>query len=508
MVAAGASLALIVILSPLVASGQDLLIDADNADWFTHVSEHDVYSNGAIAFAGRRSGEWFVGYMNPQHVPQWCQLSDSLQTIDDVLFYDDTTIVVTGLATVQSTIAPPPDSSRFAIVRMKTDGSVVWTRYVTCPKEFMELNELARDSYGNIIVSLAVRDHTIIVKLDADGGTIWSKRFDMAGSVPTRAITVTLHDRIIGTGNVKGRLIVYRLSAEGDLEWLRSSPVGVSSTYRPDAVTCDSEENVYIGGYYYAPPVQTSFVSKYAFNGVPEWQRFYNSPTLLVEVRGLFAVDADVVLTGNVQHGNLWFTPFFQRLDPSTGIPIGTATLLRDESSYSSWKLTAFGHRPGVGWSYSFVTNEFASGEGFGKIVIAPGLEDMTCNEEQITIPSEPFDLDLVGAGIAYDGPILYNGVSTFTAIPVTVTQLCSPTMVREEDNKGWMIGPNPFRDVIGLTASAEAGLLVTDARGRVVHQSRTVPAQLDASTWAPGVYLMEQHGKTRTIARVIKLNY
>ncbi|MBK8498248.1 MAG: hypothetical protein IPL52_05405 [Flavobacteriales bacterium] len=131
--ATGVGLALSVFLSPQVTSGQDLLIDADAADWYTHISEHDVYSNGAIAFAGRSSGAWFVGYMDEQHVPQWCQLADSMQIIDDVLFYNDTTIVVTGLATNQSAIAGPPDSSRFAIVRMKTDGSVVWTRYVTCP---------------------------------------------------------------------------------------------------------------------------------------------------------------------------------------------------------------------------------------------------------------------------------------------------------------------------------------------------------------------------------------
>ncbi|MBK8498249.1 MAG: hypothetical protein IPL52_05410 [Flavobacteriales bacterium] len=109
-------------------------------------------------------------------------------------------------------------------------------------------------------------------------------------------------------------------------------------------------------------------------------------------------------------HDAVWYTPFFQRLDASTGIPLAAATLLRDESSYGAWKLTAVGHRPGVGWSYSFGTNEFASGEHFGKIVVAPGLENMTCNEEQLTIPSEPFDLDEIQTGSLMMAPFSSMG--------------------------------------------------------------------------------------------------
>lgn len=241
-------------------------------------------------------------------------------------------------------------NGRPSLYKMDNDGNTIFT-YIPSGGGGGEIKRIAIDSNGNIFItgnfistlnfgggSLSTGDNggydIFIVKLDAEGRHIWSKRFggQMFSSTPTESgngLSIDPTDNSIilfalfgdggavdfGGGFVKPFYsqdsIIVKLSNDGNFIWNRH--IGGSAGTYPSDVTVDKMGNVYVTGYFYSPTKfdtnlivtnnaginPDTFIAKYSVNNVFQWVKNYGQQTTQCGGRGLVVDNnGDLVFLG------------------------------------------------------------------------------------------------------------------------------------------------------------------------------------------------------------------
>lgn len=156
-----------------------------------------------------------------------------------------------------------------------------------------EAKAMMVDSKGNVIVagyqnlSGGPNDDYLTVKFKADGsGVAWRSTLDKAGgSDQATAVAVDANDDVIVTGSVLNGMnydihTVKYSGSSGAMIWQQTYSGLAGGNDRATAITVDSLNNVYVGGYVQGSGGSDDFlVLKYSPNGgPPAWQAIYNGP--------------------------------------------------------------------------------------------------------------------------------------------------------------------------------------------------------------------------------------
>jgi uncharacterized delta-60 repeat protein len=178
-------------------------------------------------------------------------------------------------------------STDFATVKRDADGDTAWVRFYDGPDGMHDLaTALQVDGAGNVYVTgqstgAGTGDDYAIVKYNADGDTVWVRRYDGTASGDDQPWDLQVDTAgnvyVTGQSTVAGRGYDYatvKYNADGDTVWVRYYDGPDSGDDVARALQVDTHANVYVTG-----TSGSDFITvKYSAEGATLWVRRYDGP--------------------------------------------------------------------------------------------------------------------------------------------------------------------------------------------------------------------------------------
>lgn len=223
-----------------------------------------------------------------------------------------------------------------------------------------KFNAILADQSGNIFlagstVNPGTNRDLLLVKLNANGDTVWTNVYNGPGNGPDEALAMCfdVYGNIYTTGFQRGAgtgndFITIKYNASGVIQWTAGYSYSLDESDQSNSITVDTSGNVYIAGQSDSDPSTTTnddyVLIKYNASGIVLWTVRINGfgngidrPTKI-----LLAPNGNIVVTGRSSNGfddDYWtmeyspsgsqvWSQLYDRLhtDRATGMAVDTAT--------------------------------------------------------------------------------------------------------------------------------------------------------------------------------------
>jgi len=304
-----------------------------------------LVADGIDDVSGAGEDDAFVVKLDPDGNIDWWKRwgDDSHQHADDVAFDADGNIIVTGYfrGAVDfggGSIETSDSHYDGFVVKLAPDGSHLWSRALSGAHDEVP-RALAVNPDGTIVVvgyfqgtatfgredyaSAGQRD-VFVVKLDADGTTVWSRRFGDAADQRGHDVKVDGQGDIVITGRFEGNMdfggsvlevagggamFLVKLAADGEHVW--SQRLGGPTDQAGYDLAIDSRDRILLSGYY---EVSYSFGNKLLPEGGIDEP---NMVLLKVEPNGDPVWARGFVVSGNQDASDAWRAVRFVEVAPN-----------------------------------------------------------------------------------------------------------------------------------------------------------------------------------------------
>jgi hypothetical protein len=169
-------------------------------------------------------------------------------------------------------------------IKYNSQGNELWSRvYNGTANSDDWLNSLSIDNNGNTYVTgespgIGSYNDFVTIKYDSEGDSLWVKRIDAGITSDDIAISSVIDNsgNIIVTGKAKYDFFTVKYNPQGDSIWSRR--YSKTSAYgRPDAMSMDKEDNIFIYGGFYQTSTYKGQVVKYDSAGNLKWTFSHDS---------------------------------------------------------------------------------------------------------------------------------------------------------------------------------------------------------------------------------------
>ena len=174
----------------------------------------------------------------------------------------------------------------YATIKYEPDGDTAWVRRYNGPGDSTDhANAVAVDESGNVYVTggsnnaLQSTDYATI-KYDADGDTVWVRRYDRSENSYDEASAMALDGfgNVYVTGVSDGDYATLRYRANGDTAWIRRYNGPGSGDDKALAIGVDNCGNAYVTGYCWNGTDYDYATVKYDSSGNELWVERYDGP--------------------------------------------------------------------------------------------------------------------------------------------------------------------------------------------------------------------------------------
>ena len=202
----------------------------------------------------------------------------------------------------------------FATIKYTSMGDVVWVRRYNGPANYWDsASDLAIDSNGNIYVTggswgVATNFDYTTIKYNAQGDTLWVRRYDGSGHGPdvAEAILIDVNGNVCVTGAVADEYTSYdyftiKYSSQGNIIWVRQYD-GFDNTDQAESIATDNGGNVYVTGGSWGMSSGYDYVTiKYNSWGDTLWVQRLSDPNHFAESAEAIDIDpkGNVFVTGS-----------------------------------------------------------------------------------------------------------------------------------------------------------------------------------------------------------------
>jgi uncharacterized delta-60 repeat protein len=296
----------------------------------------NVYVTGYVIGAGTNV-DWATIKYYPNGDTAWVRTYNRISTSQDqahALAVDNLgNVYVTGFT---SEVGGNAD---YTTIKYEANGDTAWLRRYNGPNNDTDIAQaIAIDTSGYLYVTgyssgLGTSYDYATIKYNADGDTVWVRRYDGTDNSSDEAcdITVDISGNVYVTGASRGLSGYYdyatiKYNADGDTMWGRRYDTPESWDDQPQALAIDDSGNVYVTGYtvddWY---MYCDYLTiKYYPNGDTAWVRRYDGPVNGFDEAYDIAVDAS---------GNVYVTGYSE----GAGTNADIATIKYDASGDTVW---------------------------------------------------------------------------------------------------------------------------------------------------------------------------
>ncbi len=193
----------------------------------------------------------------------------------------------------------------FYLVRLQNDGPVAWTRFFTNPAYFTNDGVKVKPIYntnGGLTGFYIMGNHfnqagSFVIKTDANGATVWQKKFDhpaSTGNYYFRDIKTTADGGCIIAANQAGTSVqptplIIKMTAAGAVTWASAYRFNNDYNYTAEAITVTSDGYAVTGTY----ANNKNLTYKISSTGTITWANFYSTIDATVSYINGLAIDVD-----------------------------------------------------------------------------------------------------------------------------------------------------------------------------------------------------------------------
>jgi hypothetical protein len=176
------------------------------------------------------------------------------------------------------------EPTSYAVAKYNSNGVFQWIRFRDTSSDTSNATAIAVEpGGGNVYVvgsqatSGLLDDEAFIAKIDSSGVFQWERRVTWGNSEVFFDVAVDSGNNVIACGYDYAsatRAVVMKFNSSGTLTWARSyAPHAGTNSQRFTAVTTDSSDNIYLGGYFNPSTNVSNYrVFKYNSSGTMQWQ--------------------------------------------------------------------------------------------------------------------------------------------------------------------------------------------------------------------------------------------
>ncbi len=425
--------------------------------------------SGRTGAVGLNAGVFFFAKLNADMSEQWTKSFGGtyINEARSILELPSGGYMVTGVTVdYPDTSVETTRGNDMIIMRLDANGDTVWVKHFgdagNDTGDAMDTDGgegiVAVGRYG---IDLSNNDF-FLVRIKANGDTLWTKRYGGAASDVARAVRHTRDGGFIVAGTTKsygpsasaGNIWLLKTDANGDTTWTKI--IGTDNEEE-----CYSVKQTYDGGYILTGRTGTNsaeasdiYVVKTDVNGDTTWTKTYgagNGNDLAREI--IQTTDSGYALTG------------FKHFEDVSTVSLQFYILKLDEQGIQQWD-TAFGNTasPNGAYGYSIVqTND-------GNLAVC-GYNDAGSGGADIRAVAYKIEVSL---------PVMPTGIDEAKHYSIN-----------------WLVYPNPVSDLLNIQWPDEGAteIKVYDIFGRLqLKCGRT--STLNFNRLIPGTYLLTAEGQ------------
>jgi len=268
-------------------------------------NETNVYSIGESKSAGAGSDDYIIVKYDAAGAVLWSRSLGGLaaDTGNAITIDSSNNVIVNG-----DSRSPSLSNKKLLIAKYNSSGTIQWQRDLGgASDENMGLG-VSSDSAGNIYVAGSSRTTSsgsadfLLAKYNSGGTLQWQRVLGGASDDTAYAVTVDSSDNIYLGGYTEssgagGRdILLAKYNSGGTIQWQRV--LGGSTTDLASGLVTDSSDNIYLAGLHIDGTDRIA-VAKYNSGGTLQWQRTLDGAG--AEQGRAIAIDTDnnIYLTGN-----------------------------------------------------------------------------------------------------------------------------------------------------------------------------------------------------------------
>ncbi len=450
------------------------------------------------------------------------------------------------------------------LVRINSIGDTLWTKtYGGAGQERAYAVEQISDG-GFIITGYTdsfgvVNDDVYLIRIDANGNTVWSKTYGGDGLDFGYAVKQTSDGGFIvagstDLGSANGSLYLLRIGSEGDT--IFTKVIGGSGIDRASAVCQTTDGGFIIGGYTssYGAGGNDFYLLKTTSSGIISWEKTYGGANSDQGNDVQQTTDGGYIFVGNSMSFGAGANDVYLIKTDANGIPAWSKTYGGVNSEYgNSVQQTSNGGYMVAGYSASFAGDYLIKTDAVGNPVwtkaIGGTVFDWGNSMQQtsdggfviggytMSFGSGNMDISLIKTDA--DGNISCSEVTPATITAVAATQTGSPTSLvsyggqmrtpstvshsggnvstvcfttginEQTPGNSITISPNPFnKEIVIIGTHENETLVLSDFAGKIIIQltSDSGETRINTENISPGAYVLSiVAGNTNKSYKIIK---
>lgn len=203
---------------------------------------------------------------------------------------------------------------RSLIMKIDTDGNLVWQRLLSVGATTISCTGLAVDSSGNSYVGgyVQVNNAAILIKYDTNGTLVWQNITAPSSGYTLTDIALDTSGNIYASGIVSGNgIVTFKFNSSGTIQWVRN----LSNGNYGSGVAVDTSGNAYTVGWSNQISNYGVILAKYDTSGTLQWQKRLGSLSGDRSLSVCLDTSGNPYILGYVGTGNSPYS--IARYDPS-----------------------------------------------------------------------------------------------------------------------------------------------------------------------------------------------
>lgn len=407
--------------------------------------------------------------------------------------------------------------TEMTVLKYDADGNELWVHTYSLEAEKEKTRTAVVDAQGAFYVAAESETDSgpsdyVLVKFDAEGNFIWTRRHDELSKDEPRAIAVDDDGNVLLTGesvSVGGTsdVVTLKYTPNGDQQWVSRYSGDVNQSEEVVAIDFDAAGNVFIAGEIrHSLTDDDGFVIKYNLNGDTAWvSTFAGDLQVEDETRAMVVTeDEKVIVAGFVNGGG-------------NGEDQDLITIKYANSGEEEWRRIYSGAGNGLDEGKTLAV------DGEGNIIVSGVSTDVNGTLDFVTIQYAPDGAEgwiqyhdggflkddaVVDLAVDQQGNVYVTGWSELDfgnqATTIKYERLQATEVHDESTSNGFVLHqnyPNPYRGSTTITYTldevAGVSLVLYDILGKEtavlvegIQSPGTYHVPIDARSYPAGVYL------------------
>jgi hypothetical protein len=370
---------------------------------------------------------------------------------------------------------------------------------------------------GAVSNSLASGDDIYLIRIDANGDTLWTKSFGGASSDRCSAVMQSVDSGFMVLGWTSsfgdGQLDIFliKTNANGDTLWTKCY-YGDSAYYDMESIIETRDSGFVMSGVRSHSPWLSgdAYFLKVDSSGNPLLSKTYNSGHYTGGMRMIETVDNNYIIAGIVTGSIADSANFYLLKIDANGDTLFTKTYEKamDYYNYNVSIVQAYDS----GFVLAGSTNLYGAGDNDNTLIKTNSGGVTTCNgsSKPTSISSPLIQVESASSAVSGLVTIVNSVIPVLVNVPMSVTTQCMMnSSVLIEDPSSISFSPNPFIYQIKVTSTDKGEIIIYDSPGKEILRQNIFAGEsiIPTDRLSPGLYFLH-YSSEKKLANFKLLKY